>query len=442
LEAEKFQVVREIDKLKNRISEDYPTYYQVRYDSLSKNLNDFKSYCYNNGLVGIEYFWGDSALYWMITDGEKVQLIKSGYTKDFINSLKLLLYQLSYGIDLENVNKDFISYNINASEVYRFLLGEAVENLGCDFKKILIIPDGLLAQLPFEALITHTGDTTYPDYSSLPYLINESSLVYAYSVNLLLNSTSEKNNPGKDLLAFSYSGLNALADRYKRSDEMMELPHTAVELRAIKKVFRGKNEYYYNEDATEHLFKIKAPEYQILHLAVHGMADTTEADNSRLIFKHGMDTIDDSNLYMYELYGLDLSNTRLAVLSACETGIGKDFRGEGIFSMARGFTYAGCPAIIMSLWPVRDIHTASIMEEFYRNLKKGQIASDALHKAKLNYLKKQESYLSHPVNWASFVYLGGEFTYQTSNLFIHIITTGLSILILMIVYLKFFRYKV
>jgi len=438
LEANKFQVIREMDKLKIKISSEYPAYYQIKYDSLTKDLDDFKNHCRNKNLLGIEYFWGDSAVYQLVTDGISACLIKIDPKKEFKSWVQKLLIQLSHGIDDSRPDADYRSYIVNAYKTYHVLLG-GIMNKFDSFSKLLIIPDGILAQLPFEALITRPGDTTYLDYSSLPYLVKETAIVYAYSINLLLNSQIENKGPKKDLLAFSYSGLNTLADNIIRSGDVVELPHSAIELRAIKKVFPGKNRYFYNEDATEHQFKLMAPEYQILHLAVHGLADTREGDNSKLVFKQGKDTIDDGNLYMYELYGLDLSNTRLAVLSACETGIGQEFRGEGIFSMARGFTYAGCPAIIMSLWPVGDVNSATIMEDFYRFIKKGESASDAIRSSKLNFIKKQNEFVSHPAHWASFVYLGEEFNYQAGANLVLIFSIVITIVIIPFIYFKFFR---
>ena len=90
---------------------------------------------------------------------------------------------------------------------------------------------------------------------------------------------------------------------------------------------------------------------------------------SKLVFSYNNDTVEDGFLNTYEIYNLDL-NAELAVLSACETGIGKLSKGEGIMSLARGFMYAGVPGIVMTLWAVEDIAGAQIITEFYINLKK------------------------------------------------------------------------
>lgn len=99
---------------------------------------------------------------------------------------------------------------------------------------------------------------------------------------------------------------------------------------------------------------------------------------------------------MCDLYNLQL-NADPVVLSACETGIGELRRGEGIVSLARGFTYAGAKSIVTSLWSVADEKTKDIMVAFYQNLKKGLPRGEALRQAKLEYIDGLEGHTSaHP----------------------------------------------
>jgi CHAT domain-containing protein/tetratricopeptide (TPR) repeat protein len=438
LKNQQFRSTQDLYNLKIRISKEYPAYYQIRYDSVVKNLDDLKKFCRERNITGIEYYWGDSVLYRIVTDGNRTGILKQTQDENLINALNSLLSILSGDIDLDLIKRDYQNYILNAYEAYERLLGDLTTLGYKNLNHLLIIPDGILAQLPFEALITVPVDAAYTDFANLPYLILNTSVEYAYSVNLLLNTQEKTREPDRNLLAFSYSGLNALGENFDRNTGNMELPHTAVELNAIKEVFPGKNEFYFDNHATEHVFKVNAPGFRILHLAVHGVADTENGENSRLIFKQGNDSIDDNNLYMYELYGMDLDATRLAVLSACETGIGKEFRGEGVFSMARGFMYAGCPTVIMSLWPVGDEYSANIMADFYEHLEKGSPASEALRYAKLNFIKKQDELSSHPANWASFVYLGEEFNYEPgSKMMLIFSVSGLFIIILLLIFIRY-----
>ncbi|MGI9552411.1 MAG: CHAT domain-containing protein, partial [Aurantibacter sp.] len=158
--------------------------------------------------------------------------------------------------------------------------------------------------------------------------------------------------------------------------------------------------------ATKSSFEDKASQFDILHLAIHGTADFDNELNSKLTFQSESDSSKSNELYAYELYNLDLNRTRLAVLSACETGIGKRFKGEGTFSIARGFAYAGVPSIVMSLWKVDDAASAKVIQEFYLGLKSGAAIDLALDQAKDNYLNLADPYKAHPAYWAAFISLG------------------------------------
>ena len=141
-------------------------------------------------------------------------------------------------------------------------------------------------------------------------------------------------------------------------------------------------------------------------MALHGVGDTLDMLNSKIIFRSAGDSVEDGNLYAHELYGIDLSSSQLAVLSACETGVGIQVPGEGIYSLARGFAYAGCPSIVMSLWRVSDETSAELMDLFYENLANGLEKDEALQKAKIKYLENANDLSAHPANWAAFISLG------------------------------------
>ena len=111
------------------------------------------------------------------------------------------------------------------------------------------------------------------------------------------------------------------------------------------------------------------------------------------------------SLSTLDIYNLNI-NACLTVLSACNTGGGVLRKGEGIISLARGFFYAGCPSVIMSLWEVEDESGAQIMSSFYKNLKKGKAKDEALRLAKLEYIEKSNSRRSHPHYWSGYINLG------------------------------------
>jgi CHAT domain-containing protein len=113
---------------------------------------------------------------------------------------------------------------------------------------------------------------------------------------------------------------------------------------------------------------------------------------------------EDGLLQMYEIFNMKL-NADLVVLSACETGLGKDVKGEGLIGLTRAFLYAGTPSVVVSLWKVEDRSTADLMVRFYRHLKGGKLSkAEALRQAQLELIR--EGKFTHPYHWAPFVLVG------------------------------------
>ena len=99
-------------------------------------------------------------------------------------------------------------------------------------------------------------------------------------------------------------------------------------------------------------------------------------------------------------------NAQMAVLSSCSSGFGKMKKGEGMMSLARGFIYAGCPSIVMTLWQVTDKSSSEMMTSFYKYLKKGRSKQEAMRLAKIDFLSKADDLTSNPYFWSGFVVLG------------------------------------
>jgi CHAT domain-containing protein len=148
-----------------------------------------------------------------------------------------------------------------------------------------------------------------------------------------------------------------------------------------------------------------SPEFDILHLAIHGTGDLNKNFAASLFFKSESDSVNDGELHAYELYGLKLKAS-MAVLTACESGLGKGYKGEGMLSMASAFTYSGCENILMSLWKVNDQISINIMNSFYDHLEKGTTIDDALRLSKLAYLESADELTADPKVWATMVAYG------------------------------------
>jgi len=146
--------------------------------------------------------------------------------------------------------------------------------------------------------------------------------------------------------------------------------------------------------------------YRYLHFATHGFLDTARPSLSAIALSLvGRDgTVQEGFLRAHELYNLSLS-ADLVVLSACETGLGKEIRGEGLIGLTRAFMYAGAARVIVSLWSVSDRATASLMGRLYREmLRNGRTPSASLRAAQLA-LRSDPRY-QHPYYWAAFTIQG------------------------------------
>ena len=150
---------------------------------------------------------------------------------------------------------------------------------------------------------------------------------------------------------------------------------------------------------------VELGQYRIVHFATHALLDSEHPELSGIV----LSLVDeqghpqDGFLRLHDLYNLNLS-AELVVLSACQTALGKEIKGEGLIGLTRGFMYAGAPRVVASLWKVSDRATAQLMSHFYRGLLKGMRPAAALRAAQVAMLK--DKHWQAPYYWAPFVLQG------------------------------------
>jgi CHAT domain-containing protein len=177
-----------------------------------------------------------------------------------------------------------------------------------------------------------------------------------------------------------------------------KLNHVTSEIENILQIFGGKA--FVN--STKEQFLKQANEYNILHLAMHSTINDRDPEHSSINFYGDKN----NRLLISELYNETL-NADMVTLSSCNTGSGLYENGEGVISLSRAFTFSGIPSVVMSLWKIPDKQSATIMQLFYKNLKKGQDKAKALKQAKLDYLNSTEDTIQkHPYYWAGYVISG------------------------------------
>jgi CHAT domain-containing protein len=397
LNRQRLSLIERRRLLMNEISK-HPDWKFTQPDSLLLNIGDVQQILSRDDQI-LEYFWGKDNIYIVSITRDK-NSVSSVATSKEIEQVLASVYQHMSG-DYSLKKEDIKKYSDASSIVYKKLFGPFIEKTN-----LIIIPDGLLNVISADALVI-TSTNTANSYNELDYAILHHNISYAYSANILCKDRALKLKKIENVLAFSYSdgvGGPSIALR----NQQASLPGTFKELEALSRLFKNVKRFT-NEDASKINFVRNTSGSDIIHLGVHGVGDEDVEDNSRLIFQR--DSLNDPELYAYEIYNLKLT-ARLVVLSACESGLGRNQRGEGMFSIARAFTYAGCPAAVMSLWKARDVFTADVMVQFYENLHEGESVSNALRNAKLQFLKEADGPTAHPANWAAFVLNGHDMAFQ------------------------------
>jgi CHAT domain-containing protein len=349
--------------------------------------------------VLLEYSLGDSSsVLWVITPDayQMIRLPDRSTLEEQVESLRFAL------LDPEQDNKSFLLQSGNS--LYRHLIQPAEKYL-TKKSQITIMPDGILHYIPFEILITKEPKQgeDHP-YEKLAYLGTKYALSYGQSSSVYLSmlnpsSSSETSMELKELVAF---GDPVYADNYNR------LEFSGEEINSIAVLFpKTSVDIFLQDDASEENAKKEnmLPSYRYIHFATHGMVDENHPGRSGLVLSQKSNETEDGILRADEISGMKL-NAELVVLSACQTGLGRMIRGEGMIGLSRSFMNAGAPAVVMSLWSVSDQSTNLLMTRFYENLIIKELSkADALQQARISLIK--DGAYAHPFFWAPFVLTGG-----------------------------------
>lgn len=266
-------------------------------------------------------------------------------------------------------------------ELYHYMISPASAEIAGK-KRLCIIPNGALSYIPFQLL----GKTLKNGKFSL--LMNQYSIFYANSTDMLLRVTSEETHNLK-ILAFG--------------NPDKTLPSTEKEVVEIKSLFPNSS-IFLREEATEDKAKFAGEEFNVMHFATHGNLDYEDFGKSYLTMAGNPSKDEDGMLTLEELWGMDvMSHLNIVVLSACQTAVSKGSDESSPVSPASGFLQNGVKSVIATLWKVDDEATSILMQDFYKNIKTMD-AVDALRMAQIHL--SNNSKFSHPYYWAAAVLLG------------------------------------
>src|ERR1039458_7956245 len=294
-----------------------------------------------------------------------------------------------------------------AGRLYRILVAPVASELALG-TTLIIAADGVLHYLPFEALVAENGrflaeNFTFaytPSASALDIWGRPSSRSWSKALLALGDPDFGKN--GREI-----EGATDLTRRVdiNRGLRLTPLPNTRIEVQNIASLYpSGSSKLLLGRDASKaSLAKEIFSDFKDIHIATHAFYDEARPERSGIVLS--ATDHDDGVLRFGDIVKLRL-NTDLVVLSACQTGLGRLVRGEGIDGIARAFLLAGSPRVVVSLWNVNDVATADLMRAFYGKMTAGLPPAEALREAKVDMIHSKIVGYRDPYLWAAFVLIG------------------------------------
>ena len=349
--------------------------------------------------VLFEYALGDSASFLWVVDKDKRDLIELPARPVIESEVRRMRDALA------RVEAGGSALLASSRQLYTMLLAPAAERLA-KAETAIIVPDGVLFELPFEALLTADpeGGATWRDQ---PYFARQVATLYAPSATVYhaLKSRPRDHAYALDLFAAGNPDFASLDPH--GAPPLAPLPFANQEVAAIgAPVKDAKKRVVTGAEASEALVKqeLRGGAPRVVHLATHGLVDPTDPSRSSVALSAGNN--EDGYFHTLEILGTP-TTSGLVVMSACESARGKVSRGEGVVGLSRAFLAAGAESVVASLWAVSDESTAELMKAFYAQmLGKKKPASRSLNEARLALI--EGGTFSHPFYWSPFVVTGTE----------------------------------
>ncbi len=387
-----YQLGHSYETFTQKLEKDYPDYFDLKFNTTSPAVGDIQALLREDQLM-LSYFVDEknNRLYVFEIGAEYYQIFSHSLFADFDRYITGFRNSMFFMEDKV--------FKMTSRNLARTLLPNRIPSA---VRTLIILPTGRLGIIPFEALLTEKIDEDLKqEFSQLPFLIKRYSVQYEFSASLILQKKRKTSGSGIQ------SAMLCAPVNFPDKDKLRDLPGTKTEIAAINSMLEGRNissQLLLGGIATEDALKSgKVKEVGLLHLATHGIVNETNPELSCIFLQTG-DQEEDGNLYSGEIYNLSL-NADLVTLSACQTGLGKISKGEGVIGLSRALVYAGARNLIVSFWSVADESTAALMTDFYSRLldSGGSNYAESLRQAKLNLIRGK---YSPPYYWAPFVLIG------------------------------------
>ncbi|CAN5317414.1 CHAT domain-containing protein [soil metagenome] len=387
LRAKLFAENQEYEKFIKELEKNYPEYFNLKFNQTAPSITELQKVIDEKTAI-VSYFIAENGqrLYTFIIGKKKFQIYNSALPADFDKMIRGFNNSLYFTIA--------DGYATSSAVLSKLLL----RGISSSFKDLLIIPAGRLGTLPFEALPVHRPSNNQ-DFKLTKFLVEKYAISYEFSAGVLLQKAKSPLNSGSSSI-FLCAPVN-----FPAADQLNDLPGTEKEVNDIASLFASNSFIAKGNEANENLIKSgKLTNYKYLHFATHGVVDEQSPELSR-IFLQSAPPNEDGNVFSGEIFNLKL-NADLAVLSACQTGLGKFSKGEGVIGLSRALVYAGAKSIMVSYWSVADESTSELMTDFYKQMlaQSEPHFRESLQRAKIRMIKSSK--YSAPYYWAPFVLIG------------------------------------
>ncbi|MEM6725488.1 MAG: CHAT domain-containing tetratricopeptide repeat protein, partial [Bacteroidota bacterium] len=383
-----------IDTLKTQ----YPDYFRMRYATIVTPLGDLQQQIPEETSV-VRYLFVDHQLYALVLNGALKTMVKldGNAVGEQLQSLKIRW-------------EDFSLIANQYHELYQLLWLPIQEMVNTP--KVIIIPDQELFNVSFDLLTPELA--VEPEKFAAICLLQRHAISYNYSLALIGRPARELNFDN-NFIGFSPGFSDEMKQAYQQKLEdslnldrnylyLLPQPFSLALSGDMQKYFGGKS--YLQNASTKEAFIQNAGQNRIIFLGTHAASNNLNPERSRLVFAKDQDLDPQTNyLYAYEIYECDLQS-RLTILSGCETGKPGYQPGEGMISLAHAFDYVGSESLLTALWKIDERSSSEIIEGFLINLKDGMAKDEALRLAKLSYLESNTSRAKLPEYWAGLVLMG------------------------------------
>ncbi len=423
----------EYKKFTEELEKKFPEFAALKYPKVY-GVKDVQAKLLSPKAEILLYFLGEDRSYGFLVSLKKFKMLRlppNGDIDALIRKYRTTLKDPLISEDPED--EDLIvdstqSHVATGLQIFRTLLEPLLQVGDPNTEELAIIPDGVLYYLPFETVVIAIHPQESEKFAQgREYMLHRYAISYSPSASVLGNLQAQvaRRDPAEMRARKAFIGFGDPQYKPKASQsdsfhynptlqqqgfyDLSRLFNTIKELKAISSVFPNSNKIFLRDTATESAVKKNLKGYKYIHFATHGILDERNPEFSGVVMNLvKIKKPQDGFLQASEIFDLNL-NSDMVVLSACETGLGKVIKGEGMVGLTRAFLYAGTPSIVVSLWTVADDSTSKLMIYFYQQLAKGLPRDQAMRQAKLQLMNETqgESYIySDPFYWGPFILNG------------------------------------